>query len=889
MGNYCPVVLCLTLFFTEVEAQSGAWTRKADLPTHRLGVTASVVDGRIYVLGGMGVGLVEYAVNEAYDPLTDTWEGRTSFSAPRAWPASAVVNDTIYCIGGGYPTARQSLEAYDPATNTWRTQAPMPTARFGGQAVAVNGVVYTIGGYSDLRTCEAYDPATNTWIPKTPRPERGGVLAATAYDGIIYTFGGGSLESWPASAIVYAYNPQTDSWSRKTDMPTARFGLQASLVGGKIYAIGGCNTPDVSLATVEVYDPVHDTWEKKADMPKAFAFHAGAVVDDKIYVIAGSPQGMTDGFEVWEYDPNATLRVMPQAVDFGSVEVGQSSDTMEVEITNVGLDPVTVNSVTLDGTAFSLSNLPPLPAALAPSDSFVFGVSFHPTTHGNAGALVLVMTSGTLRPTVSIGLEGSGLLYGPELGQLVDRVTSASYPDRPALVDSFFAKHPVTPLIERDSICQFLYRGTPATVSVSGDVNQWTPVGSAMTRLSTTDLWIYVDVFEPDARLAYKFIEDGINWILDPRNPLTCLGDYGPNSEVAMPSYVRAPELRYYPDIPHGALHDTTFHSDVLGNTRTVRIYTPPMYVEGVSDSFEVAVLHDGLAWISWGGANNALDYLIHHGRVRPLIAVFVPPVNREAEYVGAQQDQFAAFISTELMPYVDARYRTQRRLTSRASIGISHGGNIALWIMHLYPREFGNAASYSGSVYAPTSSAFDIVPAQPQRLYVDAGTYDLAGYLDLSKNFCQILQSRGYAYRWREWHEAHSWGSWSTHLDEALEFFFPGTAVGVQEEQGSPRAFALAQNYPNPFNPSTTIRFELPVSSDVRLGVYDVLGREVSALVNERRDAGVHEVKFDGSGLSSGVYFYRLWVRPLDSAIGRDSKSGAGEFVQTRKLVLLQ
>ncbi len=103
------------------------------------------------------------------------------------------------------------------------------------------------------------------------------------------------------------------------------------------------------------------------------------------------------------------------------------------------------------------------------------------------------------------------------------------------------------------------------------------------------------------------------------------------------------------------------------------------------------------------------------------------------------------------------------------------------------------------------------------------------------------------------------------------------------------PKAFALLQNYPNPFNPSTTIKYELPRASQVNLSVYDVLGRQVSVLVNERRNAGVHEVKFDASGLSSGMYFYRLQVRPLDSAIGRDSKSGAGDFVQTRRFLLLK
>jgi hypothetical protein len=106
---------------------------------------------------------------------------------------------------------------------------------------------------------------------------------------------------------------------------------------------------------------------------------------------------------------------------------------------------------------------------------------------------------------------------------------------------------------------------------------------------------------------------------------------------------------------------------------------------------------------------------------------------------------------------------------------------------------------------------------------------------------------------------------------------YLQGTGTGataIEPASEMPKAFALLQNYPNPFNPSTTIKLELPKSSVVRLSVFDILGREVSVLVNERRDAGAYEVKFDGSNLASGVYFYRLQ---------------AGSFVQTRKLLLLR
>jgi len=98
--------------------------------------------------------------------------------------------------------------------------------------------------------------------------------------------------------------------------------------------------------------------------------------------------------------------------------------------------------------------------------------------------------------------------------------------------------------------------------------------------------------------------------------------------------------------------------------------------------------------------------------------------------------------------------------------------------------------------------------------------------------------------------------------------------SVGPDAENDLPMAFGLEQNYPNPFNPSTTIKFELPKSSEVMLSVYDMLGREVSVLVDEKKPAGVHEVQFDARNLASGVYVYRLT---------------AGNFVRSKKLVLVR
>ena len=73
------------------------------------------------------------------------------------------------------------------------------------------------------------------------------------------------------------------------------------------------------------------------------------------------------------------------------------------------------------------------------------------------------------------------------------------------------------------------------------------------------------------------------------------------------------------------------------------------------------------------------------------------------------------------------------------------------------------------------------------------------------------------------------------------------------------PDQYLLHQNYPNPFNPVTSITYELPLKSHVQLAIYDLTGKEVMKLVNEYKDSGRHEVKWNGSRISSGIYFYVL------------------------------
>lgn len=100
------------------------------------------------------------------------------------------------------------------------------------------------------------------------------------------------------------------------------------------------------------------------------------------------------------------------------------------------------------------------------------------------------------------------------------------------------------------------------------------------------------------------------------------------------------------------------------------------------------------------------------------------------------------------------------------------------------------------------------------------------------------------------------------------------GNSVGINDYNNTADDYSLGQNYPNPFNPKTVIRYSISENNFVNLKVYDILGNEVSELVNKKQTAGNYQIEFNGESLSSGIYFYRLT---------------SGEFVETKRMILLK
>jgi RNA polymerase sigma factor (sigma-70 family) len=281
------------------------WTKKADMPTARSESSASVVNGKIYVIGGWNWNKGgNLATAEEYDPVTDIWTKKADMPNARSQLSASVVNGKVYVIGGidSNNNALSTVDEYDPATDIWTKKADMPTARSWLSTSSINGKIYAIGGIwgDHLSTVEEYNPVTNSWKRKADLPRRIHTLSTGVVNGKIYTIGG--VDNGVVLSTVYEYDPAKDSWTKKSSMLAPRWELCASTVNGSIYAIGGLSGLDWNtfLSTVEEYDPDADKWTKKTDMPTSRYSSVSGAVAGKIYIIGGENNSKLSTVE--EYD-----------------------------------------------------------------------------------------------------------------------------------------------------------------------------------------------------------------------------------------------------------------------------------------------------------------------------------------------------------------------------------------------------------------------------------------------------------------------------------------------------------------------------------------------------------------------------------------------------------
>jgi enterochelin esterase-like enzyme len=179
--------------------------------------------------------------------------------------------------------------------------------------------------------------------------------------------------------------------------------------------------------------------------------------------------------------------------------------------------------------------------------------------------------------------------------------------------------------------------------------------------------------------------------------------------------------------------------------------------------------------------------------------------------------------------------------------------------------------------VHNPARIAAALPPGSNLALYFDCGTQDELGCYAFNTGFRDSLHLLGLPYTWFSFVGSH-WDHLLTRLPISLRFLDSVMNVSTTEVHDGftmlPKTIFLGQNYPNPFNPGTVISYQLPVNSYVTLKVYDLLGRKVATLVDERKDAGTYSVQWDASQFSSGIYLCRFH---------------AGQFQETKRMVLIK
>ena len=245
---------------------SNSWSSRADFPTPANHMNATVVDGQIWVTGFLSMGFSPDARTFVYDPPTDAWSPGPDLPDGRGRGSSAVgvVDGQIYVAGGiGSGGARAWTDVLDPVTGVWTPRADAPRefdhAGFGvidGQLIVAAGRFGTITSFVD--EVHVYDPASDTWSDRAPIPTARGGVASAVLDGVLYVFGGEGAPDAPGQVFdeVEAYDFANDAWTVLQPMPSPRHGLAGIALDGVIYLPGGADRQFLAaVATVESFVP----------------------------------------------------------------------------------------------------------------------------------------------------------------------------------------------------------------------------------------------------------------------------------------------------------------------------------------------------------------------------------------------------------------------------------------------------------------------------------------------------------------------------------------------------------------------------------------------------------------------------------------------------------
>jgi enterochelin esterase family protein len=374
---------------------------------------------------------------------------------------------------------------------------------------------------------------------------------------------------------------------------------------------------------------------------------------------------------------------------------------------------------------------------------------------------------------------------------VIQRLEQSPAEQRQRIIEPYLAAKRFSPIIEQDTLLHFVFYGTAGSVSVNGNLQHWNnPVPLERIPCGTYSLFHKTFVVPSDARLDYQFIVDG-KVTLDPHNPAVTPSGFGPHSEARMPGSVPSPYLFVRNDIPRGTIDSLPAAKipaplcHYLVGVRPIKVYKPAGY--DTLSHLPTIYIHDGFEAITFAHLPTIIDNLIAAKMIPPVIAVFIPPVNRQDEYAGSRTEQFVKYLADDLVPLIDHIYRTEPSPLQRAMIGISGGGHLSLYAGLRRSDVFLNVGGQSSTItpwltdLTKQRFASNSVSAQ-MKIYLDCGRYDIQSdnspndpfdFLRLNRNYSNLLSSLHIPHYYKEVNDGHEWANWRERMPEMLIYFF--------------------------------------------------------------------------------------------------------------------
>jgi enterochelin esterase-like enzyme len=359
-----------------------------------------------------------------------------------------------------------------------------------------------------------------------------------------------------------------------------------------------------------------------------------------------------------------------------------------------------------------------------------------------------------------------------------------------AAVDRFLARNQV-PIVE-GSRCTFLFRGEADEVFMVHRIFGL-PGHLPLRRLHGTDLWYAVMELPEGSRVEYQLelVRGGHRErINDPLNPHLAHSPVGSSSVCYAYGHVIPDWTNFDPEARAGSLVDMVVPSRALRRNGRVTLYLPARFRRTVPTTrYPLLIVHDGGDYLGYASAKTVLDNLIHRLDVADIVAVFVYPGDRLAEY--ANSAAHARYLTAELVPRLEAELPLVAKPSGRCLMGSSFGAVASLATAYRYPDVYGSLLLQSGSFvftdigrdhgggppFEPVVRFMNRYRAAPRkvadRLFVSCGVYE--PLIVPNRSMVPVFEAAGMAVRYVEARDGHSWENWRDRLRDGLSWIFPG------------------------------------------------------------------------------------------------------------------